>query len=141
MIFVRDLGIHCPLLMNSAFAFSKSNRFVTINPAAFGGLPSLQFMKNSSIKILSTTVNEVLRPKVADRTCHLQKGFTWGRHFTDHVLMLDAKGWGYGRSRTELIPIMVLWDFLAVFPSIAHEWLWAVLEAMGVPVGLLRFFL
>ena len=34
-----------------------------------------------------------------------------------------------------LLPMIVLLDFVAAFPSVAHEWLLLVPEALGAPAG------
>ena len=39
----------------------------------------------------------------------------------------------------ELIPLLFLLDFACAFPSVAHAWLFIVLHAINMPIGLIRF--
>ncbi len=37
----------------------------------------------------------------------------------------------------KLIPVLLLFDFAAAFPSVKHRWLWLVAKGIGMPKGLL----
>ena len=70
----------------------------------------------------------------------MQNGFISGRIFLCNVVGNDA----FARfvsypSHRHLLPLIVLFDIKAAFPSIAHEWLFLSLEAAGANAPLLNF--
>ena len=84
-----------------------------------------------------------LLPKNANKS---QKGFISGRDFTENVIHLDllARAFTYGFQRADFRDlfraILVFLDIKAAFPSLSWTYLWAILKALGVPVGYRSFF-
>ena len=70
----------------------------------------------------------------------IQRGFVAGRQLVLNIVDLDA----LARSQANLnyFPkesILALWDFLAAFPSVRHQWIFAVFRAYGFPEGFCSF--
>eukprot|EP00973_Karenia_brevis_P009063 1226564-Karenia_brevis.AAC.1 len=96
-------------------------------------------MKNTSIKIMCSSIDHSLCPQVQQTASKLQRGFIRGRHFTDNIVELDVVGRVAPLMPTSFLPLMVLFDFSAAFASVSHLWLFEILKAMGAPIGLLNF--
>ena len=58
-----------------------------------------------------------------------QRGFTATRQFTENIIELDVQSRIKGEAAKKLIiPLLALWGFATAFPSLAHAYLFAVLE-------------
>jgi len=116
-------------------------------------------LKVAENKIVAGVANNSINPVVCATASKLQRGFVNGRQLMQNTVDLDADSRvqahkfaakEYFRFREELglqhrglikmIPILVLFDFAAAFPSISHAWLRAVLVAVNIPRGLLNLF-
>ena len=47
-----------------------------------------------------------------------------------HDILATAERFDIGK-----VPAIVLLDFAAAFPSVAHAWMFAVINAIGMPIG------
>ncbi len=43
------------------------------------------------------------------------------------------------KSPSTRLPVLILWDFAAAFPILAHAWVFEVPKWMKVPLGIVRF--
>ena len=67
----------------------------------------------------------------------VQRGFIRGRNMLQNVLELET----YAVARAfapSSAPALVLSDYAAAFPSIAREFIWIALKAIGIPEDVIR---
>ena len=93
-------------------------------------------LKNDDIKIISGVQNKLISDIAARCLSPLQRGFVKGRNFLYSILELDSSAhfasvWANDGD----LPIMLLLDIKAAFPSLAHSWLFMVLARLGIPRG------
>ena len=102
-------------------------------------------LKNSSAKIVALALNFAVARAVANAACYAQRGFIAGRQMSQNVLDLDSTSrlasmlWEARPDTHHIdrhIPVVILLDFAAAFPSIAHSWLIRVVKQLGLPIGL-----
>ena len=85
---------------------------------------------DASNRIVASIFCAVLEKEIGHRIDNSQKGFLKGRQMLRNVLEVDFASHKISiRSRSGA---MILFDFKAAFPSLAHEMIWDVLEATGV---------
>ena len=105
-------------------------------------------LKNTDNKIIAGILNWCVHPIVPKTACSLQRGFVAGRQLVqnpvdlDFAARLDALRFSADPSHNlgfmsklsikkvglvGSIPIMLLFDFAAAFPSVRHRWLMFVL--------------
>lgn len=95
-------------------------------------------LKNSDTKLGASVINFVWKRPIADWACEVQNCFVSGRNFLNNVAELDS----YARVASwagAWWPGCLFFDFAAAFPSVAHAWLFTVLEMMGLPKGFPKF--
>ena len=115
---------------------------ITTRPSKTRALGS----RNSDAKICASSLTRKLNSTLSRHAQRSQKGFIDGRDFIENVVALDllARAFSYGFQRGDfrdlLRAILVFLDIKAAFPSLAWAFLWAVLEALGVPIGYRSFF-
>ena len=63
-----------------------------------------------------------------------QRGFVRGRCITDNILELEVAGLGFAAKSTAT-PAMIAFDIEAAFPSIAHTYMWQVLQRYAIPMS------
>jgi hypothetical protein len=91
---------------------------------------------DASNRILASIFCVVLEKEIRHRIDKSQKGFLKGRKMLRNVLEVDLASHKISiRSRSGA---MILFDFKAAFPSLAHEMIWDVLEATGVDTDFIR---
>ena len=102
--------------------------------------------KNTVNKGMAATVNQQIMDPIARRAHPSQEGFTKGRQGHNNVAILDAASRiadlkSAAKEKPDLLqmPFLLLLDYAAAFPSIAHGFIFVVLEAVGASVQLLRF--
>eukprot|EP00973_Karenia_brevis_P089527 12398192-Karenia_brevis.AAC.1 len=79
-------------------------------------------------------------PVVQSSAAEPQRGFIAERHFTDNILILDTFSRMYSNLyKTYGNAILAFFDFSSAFPSVALNWIFAVLHALGAPPGLCNF--
>ena len=117
-------------------------------------------LKNADDKVVAGCANWCLSPVIEKTASQLQRGFIHGRQLLQNIVDLDfsarersliASGaeprlpfsCDLGLSRRGIVgilPILLLFDFAAAFPSVSHKWLRAVLLAIKIPRGILNLF-
>ena len=106
-------------------------------------------LKNSDAKTVSAAMNYSLAP-VASKCAHFsQRGFVRSRNFVLNAIELDTFARIFstfaasGSCPPEFFPLLCaflcFFDFLAAFPSVAHEFLFRALEFYGCPFGIRNF--
>ena len=88
-------------------------------------------LSNTFVKILATCFRAVQCAHVNCKLHRLQKCVS-GRSMIDNVIELDAAMHEFALSGHPLAAAF-MWGFHAAFPSVAHPYLWAVLELAGLP--------
>ena len=85
--------------------------------------------KNHDNKILAGEGNYYISRSVKKHACEIQHGFMWVRNFLCNVVGIDAFArFASYPSNYHLLPLIILFDLKAAFPSVAHDWLFLVLE-------------
>jgi len=116
-------------------------------------------LKASDNKIVAGVINLAITPTICQCASALQRGFIPGRQLGQNVVDLDwwarkfsMEYFGSNEvafvrdllleplSKISMLPVLVLFDFAAAFPSVAHAWLRAVLSAVLIPQGVLNAF-
>ena len=92
-------------------------------------------------RILASIFCKVLETAVGTRLNYFQKGFLKDRHMLRNVLDIDLAAHKISiKTRTGAI---LLFDFTAAFPSLAHEMIWDVLQTTGIDesfINVVRMF-
>lgn len=89
----------------------------------------------TSLKKLAATLWKAPLARTASRTvCGQQGGFLPDRVLRDNLIAVKAAMQEF--SLTGRTPACILLDFFRACPSLAHGWLWRVLRAIGLSVGL-----
>ena len=88
----------------------------------------------SANRLLSNMLRARWATLAADFLHPAQKAFVPGRVGTEHVGDVAA----FLKAREGQFGAAVLFDFKAAYPSLSHEWLFSVLEHIGVPANMLR---
>jgi hypothetical protein len=85
-----------------------------------------------------------MSPQISKHADDQLEGFVKGRQIVKnivtvdyHARALDAAASFRSDDEISLIPLMLLFDFAAAFPSLAHGYIFAMLEALEVPEGML----
>jgi hypothetical protein len=104
--------------------------------------------KNCDNKTLAGSVNHTMTPHIAKHADEQQEGFVKGRNGLNNVITIDchsravdAQAADQGPLAVELTPLLLLFDFAAAFPSLAHAFIFAALAYYQVPVGMYNFFI
>ena len=90
-------------------------------------------LRNTDNKIVTGGANYKMRAVLTACACWLQRGFVITRQMIENVIDLDAAGRIFAFSNPEAI--LALFDLCAAFPSVAHMWLFTVLEHLGFYQG------
>ena len=103
--------------------------------------------KNCDNKILAGCVNHVMTPLIAKHADDQQEGFVKGRQGLNNVITVDchsravdAAAVSLGPSQVESMPLLLLFDFAAAFPSLAHAFIFLALKFYDAPLGMYNFF-
>ena len=117
-------------------------------------------LKAGDNKILAGVTNSAILPTVAASASRVQRGFVPLRQLTQNIVDLDfrARQAALQYQNNNILhrfsvaltlemlgvvtglPMMVLFDYAAAFPSVAHAWIDAVLRTIKVPRGVLNVF-
>lgn len=87
-------------------------------------------------KLIALRVNSILAPIAARTVADPQRGFVIQRNIADDIVGLD----GAMSSLSLLLgcrAAALLFDFANAFPALCHDWIFAVLVAMGLPSRLI----
>ena len=99
------------------------------------------FGSNTDSKIIAGTNWNILTPGMLKVTPAEQRGFCHGRQLALNIVDLDAymrvfndlaRGLDFANRIAE-IPAVALYDYSNAFPTLAHEWIFLVLRALGIP--------
>ena len=107
-------------------------------------------LKNSDAKVIDSLADWAISPVVQAISTPVQRGFIKGRQIIDNVVDLDTVSRIYSIQCTdkanvhkepwpdipcpiEHVPVLVLFDQEAAFPSLSHDWLFAVLKNLIFP--------
>ena len=93
-------------------------------------------LSNAVAKVLAAAINRSLSQLCAVTVSVNQQGFIQGRSLIDNIIGVEATAVSYDRFYPGKSGIILV-DFAAAFPSLSHEYLFWVLERMGIP----EFFL
>jgi len=121
-------------------------------------------LKNADNKIVAGITNWIIKPVVEEAACKVQNGFTKGRQFLNNVVDLDAAARkdvhnfngdvSDGQFQTARhpnfndslklthrdllnhMPLLLLFDYAAAFPSVSHAWIRLILQFIRLPSGL-----
>jgi len=91
---------------------------------------------NTDNRLIAGSFRLTLEPIFSSWVSSPQRGFIRGRSMLANVLEVDFHSMRV--TVTSRRGALVLFDFKAAFPSVSHEYMWAVLEAIGVPLSWLR---
>ena len=118
-----------------------------------------QTLKNSANKVIAGILNWVIHPAVKATACKLQNRFVQGLQLVQNAVDLDqcarvhALEFSARRDHAlkfvsdlkiekkgivAAIPILLLFDFAAAFPSVKHAWLHLILELIKMPLEVRR---
>jgi hypothetical protein len=100
-------------------------------------------LKNSDNKAVTGALVGSFQQFAKEHTHKSQNGFVHKRFFLRNVLDLDSAARLFSmrflsqetdlEKSPELIPLLAFYDFAAAFPSVAHAWIFLVLEARKFP--------
>ena len=93
---------------------------------------------NTDAKLLALCLNSPMSELCARVVSPQQRGFVSGRAAHDNIIELEAAMLS-ASSTSVRSAAAVFFDFANAFPSIAHVWIFAVLERLGVPDRVIRF--
>jgi hypothetical protein len=104
--------------------------------------------KNTDNKIIMGANVRVLSADYKTNTHPSQNGFVSGRNLLNNILDIDSAGRLYSlkfedsafRHVVSNTPAIVAMDFATAFPSIIHDWIWAVLRHRNLPEDFLKLF-
>ena len=91
---------------------------------------------NTDNRILANALRLTITPKAETWVSPQQRGFISGRYLLANVVDIDFEAMRVSLSHSR--GVLVLFDFRAAFPSLAHDYLWKVLEKLGMPPPLIR---
>ena len=104
--------------------------------------------KKCDNKIFAGSVSHVMTPLIAKHADKQQEGFVKGGQGVNNLITvdchsraLDAAAVLLGPSPVESVPLLVLFDFAAAFPSMAHAFIFISLKYYEVPDGMYNFFM
>jgi hypothetical protein len=94
-------------------------------------------LSNTDNKYFALAINRPLA-EVAKLVVHpRQRGFVQGRSLIDNVLEVEGYAQSYTIADAEN-PAIFLFDVMAAFPSLSHQWLFVVLAKMRIPKEIIR---
>ena len=97
-------------------------------------------LNNCDNKTVCGVNNALLREAASLHVPEIQRGFIGDRQLADNIIDLDADARIYSfESAPGDNASLAFWDIAAAFPSLQHAFIWLVLEAIGLPQGLLLF--
>ena len=91
---------------------------------------------DASNRILASILQVALERNVASWISESQRGFLKGRHLLQNLLDVDFAAQKISIKTN--VGAIILFDFRAAFPSLAHDFMWSALAAIGLPDEYLR---
>jgi exonuclease III len=96
-------------------------------------------LSNTDSKFFALALNRPLA-EAATITVHpRQRGFVNGRSLLDNVLEVEGFAQSFAIAEAD-DPAIILFDIMAAFPSLSHQWLFVVLVKMGIPLATISAF-
>ena len=92
---------------------------------------------NTDNRLMANTLRLRIEPVVNTFISPQQQGFLGGRSLIKHVTDIDAAMRQYAMLFED--PAAIFFDFEAAFPSLAHQYLFRVLDALQLPATVCRF--
>ncbi len=89
-------------------------------------------LSNSDNKVLALALIGRLSELCQTTVASPQRGFVAGRHIEDNLFGFEAAAISLSATNLKRSAI-ILFDFRTAFPSLAHDWVFAVLSQMGIP--------
>jgi hypothetical protein len=89
-------------------------------------------LSNSDNKLVALALNGRLSELCQLTVAAPQRGFVAGRHLEDNLFDLEAAAISLSATNLKR-SAAILFDFRTAFPSLAHDWIFAVLTRMGIP--------
>eukprot|EP00959_Pyramimonas_sp_CCMP1952_P107976 2257674-Pyramimonas_sp.AAC.1 len=98
-------------------------------------------LRNTSIKLLTATMNIAIRKPLDRFVPRDQRGFMKGRNFCQNILEVDAlvRVHSARPEADDRCPMLYALDYGHAFPSLSQEFVILVLRKMGCPIGFLMF--
>ena len=93
---------------------------------------------NSFNRIIASVLKNKLEDKANEWICGSQKGFLPNRHMLDNVIEADLAALKVRKDRKK--GALILFDFQAAFPSLDHDYMWSILEALRIPPCILNAY-
>ena len=79
-------------------------------------------LKNTDNKAVAGALNSRIRSTIASTLHGSQRGFLSGRQPALNIIEMDAFARACAMAVSDTVPIAALYDFMAAFLSVAHEW-------------------
>ena len=89
-------------------------------------------LSNSDSKVLANALRATIEEAINNWAIQVQRGFIKGRKMLQNVMEVETRAMELSTSMRNRAALIFL-DFGAAFPSLSHDFLWLVLEAIGVP--------
>ena len=94
-------------------------------------------LSNSDAKLVASAFKVAAEGTVEHWACNSQRGFLKGRVLIDNVIAVETEGM-VASMPPDSRAVMVMLDFAAAFPSVAHAFIWVTLVMLKVPVHVIR---
>ena len=88
-------------------------------------------LSNTDGKLLACALNQTFSHMLPEWALYQQRGFIKSRAMIDNIIDMDAAARTAARQHAGRAAL-VFFDFAAAFPSIAWEFMWMVLEFIGL---------
>ena len=93
-------------------------------------------LKNIDCKLITSSINYNSKHILTQGISKVQRGFVAKRQLLENVVDLDVFSHAFAlAAHPSQVPVLVLFDFAAAFPSVAHSYLFLTLTAMHFPIG------
>jgi exonuclease III len=96
-------------------------------------------LSNTDSKYFALALNRPLAEAATVMVHHRQRGFVNGRSLLDNVLEVEGFAQSFAIAEAD-DPAIILFDIMAAFPSLSHQWLFVVLTKMKVPRVIIAAF-
>ena len=93
---------------------------------------------NTDNRLIAGAYRYLFQPVAEDFVSCMQKALLLGRSMLTNIVDIDFETMRV--SLTQQFGALDLFDFYAAFPSLSHEYMWTVLEHIGVPPHILNAF-
>ena len=91
---------------------------------------------NADNRLIASSVLKKISAKIEPWVSSNQRGFIKGRSMLQNIIEIDEAAMRISLRHPH--GALVLFDFEAAFPSLAHSYLWEALNALGLPGPLIN---